>query len=294
MGSGMDLLDSEDYVDSFGDEWNSFTEDKSEPFTKEDLIDIVNKFLRNEGRGLRYLVAGGSCVDAEAGKNLKDINDIDVWFTDEEAFEGFRKSLINVDLENASGNALTYTLKTEKGTRNIQLQLIKKRYGTPYQIIDGFDLSASKIGIDNNYKVYRSDDQGLLNFYEDIVKSSTPSRLVKYRGKGYILLDDVKYRMIDYLIENREKEFDDMYNNVEMKKKGIAMLSIFIHALVNDENINEVVTYILDNTEQWCIKQKTKFWRTFSWFKDKTVWKHNIIVLSQLYRREPAEMNINK
>lgn len=103
------------------------------------LDKILNKVFPKGYQDLKFFVAGGACRAAFA---KEQISDLDIYFEDGTAFKALNDYLDGNDDEKMSVIPILSTLNAETYSVNaVKVQLIKKIYGTPEDIIKQFDFT---------------------------------------------------------------------------------------------------------------------------------------------------------
>ena len=178
-------------------------------------LNKLDKFLE----GHDGFIAGG-CF-----KNLfnnEPIRDIDIFFKTEDEYKSaldlFNKKMSYGEYSKLyeNDNCVAFTHKKTK----IQVELIKKRFGTPQQILEIFDFSIVKVALckeGSEYKLMYVD-----RFFEDLHQKklvididfdkiplpvNTFDRAFKYQRYGYSLCRESKIKLIESL-RNLQGEID--------------------------------------------------------------------------------------
>jgi len=170
-----------------------------------------------------FYLAGG-CVDGILRNT--HFNDVDIFFETE---YDFNKAVENItyDLQFKSENANTYTF----GEHTIQL--VKCQFGTIHDIMDGFDINKSRIayGKDGVIKHSTFDEELYVDFKN--FKSTTISRVLKYRNKKNYNINDNLLKIIDFLTENKQEKWVSYYNDDGITN-GLQLLSKMLNLLHYD------------------------------------------------------------
>lgn len=172
------------------------------------LIKYVDKF----NISVPYFIAGGACVDILNGVKIDDLNDIDIFFKNEDDLNEFKSCMTLRDIS-TTDNAYTYEYYPKaESTSNLKIQLIRCNFGTPEEVLSTFDLNKSCVSIDSNYNVYTNNQGDLQIIFENFsIASST--RLLKYQEmKGLYLPPSSVCDCIDHLTNNLDTEYEDYYN----------------------------------------------------------------------------------
>ena len=258
-----------------------FSKPQMKPFTKAYLIDYVEKLVAVNNKSLDFFVAGGSLCDSELGKNFEDIKDLDVFFPTEDAFKLFKNNLKGCSLIIETDNAITYK------HNDVDIQLVIKHFGTPEEIFNIIDLNKSKIAIDNKYNVYEHKHRHFDLFVDKHhFNAETPNRLVKYQEKGYLLPTLTIIDTTNFLLDNKDKNFDRYYNNGKHNTpNGLDLLEEFIYMLISNDNMFYVLEDIISKMKEVKLSDE-KFIAFFKTLYDskavkKVLW-NDLVCLSQI------------
>jgi hypothetical protein len=199
----------------------NFTENQKEKFNR-------IRFLSHYLDGHDGFIAGGCFKNAFLKQKIKDI---DIFFKSETDFikadEFFNK---NDDYVFSYNNQNVVSYKNKK--TGIRVELIKKEYGTPKEIISMFDFSITK------FAMYRAKDEKGENadtciyvdtFFEDLVNNklvidgdlkfpiSTFERSYRYRSYGFGLCRESKEKLIQAIKQAPESESisNDLYFGID-------------------------------------------------------------------------------
>lgn len=185
------------------------------------FVNFLIKYLNDTGN--RGIIAGGCFKDIFSHKKVKDI---DV-FTDNESNFKF----INDKLSSNTDYVLSYNNDNVTAYRNrytgITIEVIKKIYGKPNEILNAFDFSITKFAlyldnVSDNYPSVMYDN----DFFKDITQKrlvlnnridyplSTFNRLLRYTRYGYTLCKSSKVKLLkcvknDYSNEELDASIDD-------------------------------------------------------------------------------------
>jgi len=101
---------------------------------------------------IRFFIAGGALTSVFSGK---PINDLDAFFYEEADFDTMVKDIENKGFTPAfkTNNALSYNLLPHGETNSIRVQLIRKYFGTPNEIISKFDYTVCMAAYEPNHGV---------------------------------------------------------------------------------------------------------------------------------------------
>lgn len=161
-----------------------------------------------------FYILGGSCGCSIL--DIDDYTDIDIYFNTEADYDRMAEFLNckceTLDfLNNSYRNATNYMKFYTKFSKDIQL--IKRKFGSPQEIFEGFDLNKSCIGIDNNGVCYEDD------FYEPLLLKrlnyDSLNRIYKYSkrfGEDSLLLKQTIHKFLS-IEDNKPFELIDYYDN---------------------------------------------------------------------------------
>lgn len=139
-----------------------------------------------------FYIAGGYAASEYFNIPIEKNQDIDIFFYTEEDFQEAHKKISNArtffgsikyDFEVQTDNAVTFTnLKTK-----ISIQLICKKFGSPEEIFEGFDINKSKVAYFPRLKKFiaSNDINGDLTTYSSTFNNQTLQRLHKYYTRGF-------------------------------------------------------------------------------------------------------------
>ena len=191
-------------------------------YKKEDSYNYYPLFhLEEYMYGHNGFIAGGCFKNIFNGEKPKDI---DIWFENKTEFHNaefhFRKLIAeeperwNKAYENKNVFAIHDKL------RNRTLELVKRRYGTPEEILDQFDFTIVKFAYfrevesanEDDYravwKVLRSEDFFThLHLKRLVIDDDVPlpvntfNRMIKYAKYGYLPCKNTKVKMVQKLME---------------------------------------------------------------------------------------------
>jgi len=186
-------------------------------------------------------IAGGCFKDIFNGEPVKDI---DIFFRDRSEFDRAKRYYErNEDFALAYDNDKTIAFRDLKSTSGIVIELIKKTFGEPIEMIETFDFSITKFAyymeetpFDNEED---EDDDGTymknkIAYHKDFFEHLTMKRLVidnkldhplntlnrswRYAGYGYGLCRESKEKLVKALQAVPEREIDfgkDFYDGVD-------------------------------------------------------------------------------
>ncbi len=166
------------------------------------------RFLSHYLDGHNGFIAGGCFKNAFLKQKIKDI---DIFFKNEKDFisaEDYFKT--NEDYVFSYENDNTVSFKNKK--TNIRIELIRKTFGTPKEILSMFDFSIAKFAM---YRGLNDKEENIDNclfvstFFEDLANNklvidgdllfpiSTFERTYRYRDYGFGLCRESKEKLID-------------------------------------------------------------------------------------------------
>jgi hypothetical protein len=178
-------------------------------------------------------VAGGS---TRSLLNQEEVADFDVFFTHEPMTVELIESFDAVDFGSASGNVekkITYSpavhairerLKQEKyklvfscpegklftyKQGDIKIQLILECWGTPQEVIGGFDFNATCAALDDEFFYFsrefiKDEKTKKLSINTVTYPAATIKRLIKYKDKGY----DINGAIVEFMENISGQVFD--------------------------------------------------------------------------------------
>jgi hypothetical protein len=168
-------------------------------------------------KGHKGIIAGGVFKDIFLDKNFRDI---DVFFWKETEFLNCiheYNSAKEFSKKYENDNAIGY----EESNSNIRIDFVRKRFGSPKEIIDSFDFSVSK------FALYKDEDDSLKViyhplFFQDLVSkslrfdSSTSdpisqfSRVLKYSRYGFKITREDQITLIRDINQMDEHLIDSL------------------------------------------------------------------------------------
>jgi hypothetical protein len=186
------------------------------------------RFLSYYLDGHNGFIAGGCFKNVFLKQKIKDI---DIFFKSEKDFieaETYFKT--NEDYVFSYENKNTISFKNKK--TNIHVELIRKEYGSPQEILSIFDFSITK------FAMYRSLDEQMQSndtcvyvdtYFEDLANNklvidgdlkypiSTFERSYRYRDYGFGLCKESKQKLIDALKLTAQSEdiSNDLYFGID-------------------------------------------------------------------------------
>lgn len=214
--------------------------------TTRNLVKIVSGYLQSKNINVPFFIAGGSVFSAFTDT---DYDDIDVYFYNPEDlnrvvsmidFEESKSSystvtkitspkslidlVVNMDAETETSNHITANAITVSYTSQYminnkivhKIQFIKKSSGTIEETFNRFDINCSRVSIDSfNYMHYDESWGKNIHINHHYCAWDTFSRYTKYvTKKGAIDLDQKELkRLIDFFVENHDKDFICYYDN---------------------------------------------------------------------------------
>lgn len=165
------------------------------------VVKVLNIYLK----GHKGFVAGGCFKNIF---NKEKIKDIDIFFRDEndyeEAIEYFDLSQSEYYFYYQNEKVKAY----ENKNNGVVIELIQSVFGTPEEIINGFDFSITKIAYDGKKITHHNDFFEHLYLkrlvLEKIIKFpvSTFERALKYKGYGYSLCRESKVNLLNNIKTN--------------------------------------------------------------------------------------------
>ena len=207
--------------------------------THKDLVDYVKNIIHED---VYFMIAGGSLVDVQY---LRNINDIDVFFTCKEDFDRFNTFMSNSNVKKVieTHNSITYD-----AIDGNTIQAIQKQFGTPEEILDTFDLNQSKVLIDSHYGYFdhtNTATKELRIIYKNYARD-TPQRYIKYLQKGFKTDTNEFNTLLYYMIKNKHTIYKATYDEQETEIPGIHIISAFIHRLLEYKNEEDFMYYIYE------------------------------------------------
>lgn len=202
------------------------------------LVKIIKDASASLGvHDLKFFIAGGSVFSD------KYINDIDVYFENEEEFNKI-KDAIAENYVVTTPNAITIRFK------KTEIQFICRDFGSPQEIFKTFDINCSMCAIDSDNNYHESKE-----FSKNIklignIHSKSLARYDKYVSqKGAIDKNNSEFnRLIKFFIENYDKEFDHYYSST-IKQTGAEIIKSFHYCVDHDISIHNIAKKILSGAE---------------------------------------------
>lgn len=199
----------------------------------ENMFKRFNNILKDlDNLSINYMIAGGCFKDYFLNVQFKDI---DIFFTNSssyiKAFNYFINELgYNVIFENEK------VIKIEKN--NVKVDLVKKHFKDPYDLLKSFDFTITQFCIDQNHIFYYNPDAFIdlskkqLMLVNLLYPKSTMIRVNKYLGKGFKICNEELSKIINKIEDNsiipnfcstniieyknnfKQTNYNDIYNDI--------------------------------------------------------------------------------
>lgn len=209
------------------------------PKSLNSCISRVNEIFLSIGLDVEFFIAGGSVFSLL--NNNDKFEDIDIYFYSKSDMEK-AINLVNSNLWGyVTENAITLT-------SDFKYQLIKIQYGDVHEVLNGFDISCSKVAYTSNKSLIFHPDYSIeLKYNFDNVRGSSVNRYWKYiDNKGALDIHKLELKkLIDFLILNYNVNSKCYYNNLETK--FITSLQNIIVYYQNITNEIPIIKYIYES-----------------------------------------------
>lgn len=162
-------------------------------------LEMLEEFLK----GHKGFIAGG-CFKDLLGEETKDPRDIDIWFRNEKDYQEAEEYFEKLCEESQEGDVGWYRIYNTDNVRgfwnyekDLTVELVKKTFGTPKEILDQFDFTITKFAFYPNeegdgYNTYYSSDffnaieeKRVTIDYKCLHPVGTFDRMLKYAKYGY-------------------------------------------------------------------------------------------------------------
>lgn len=191
-------------------------------------IDNIYKTVQQEFGISDFFICGGSLLDLQSGRDYKDI---DIYFEKEEYFLE-----ANTTLQNSSNCSRIFETDNASTFDTVlgNIQLIKRRFGKPEYIMDGFDINKSRICMTSVGIVLGRDFFDEIHIDYNNIKTDTVSRIFKYIDtKGFKPIEgrfNMLVEILDYISINKYTEFDSYYDNKQQNCIGLELIAIIVRS----------------------------------------------------------------
>lgn len=215
---------------------------------KPEFQKIINDLKKNN---LKFFIGGGAVLSAIL--NQEDEQDLDIFFRTADDYYTTKNFLsLNHDVEYETNNAITFIERQNIQDKTFdvlseptKIQIIRRSFGTPEEIISNFDLNKSMVAYENDELIIDSRFKEPLH----ITKKHTNSlkRLFKYNERLYnFQKNNSKYKNIHYIdwcstVEdfNNGEMIPDFYDNSVKSSKDV--LKNFLKSLFTNLTYSECV-----------------------------------------------------
>jgi hypothetical protein len=212
---------------------------------------VLNKISR-----FNFFVAGGSVSALHYNLNIEQ--DLDLFFRTAEDFDNLKSYFDkHYELKAETHNACTYQEIEETNDLNgfptaarasdYTIQLIKLNFGTPEEIISGFDINKSMVALDIKNKKLVYDPR----FYEPLhavkYNNDTLKRMAKYSDRVNESVD-WHFLITKYL---EDFELENYYTNHKLKSRGV--LTTFLKNYLATSYSSKVQNDISEALERFTI-----------------------------------------
>jgi hypothetical protein len=195
------------------------------PFSEGDfsaVFDVISITMPHKN----WFIAGGSAVSPV-------YSDIDIFFTDQQSFDEALKSFFVLEaypnketqLQHmvTTDNATTFNIRTilpngykcvfgGSAYANTNIQLIKRIFGTPNEVINQFDINICQTAVLPSKRLVNPQDLTELTLNPTNISTSTPKRIVKYLHRNqYLSINNLLPVINQLIIDNPmlEPSYDD-------------------------------------------------------------------------------------
>lgn len=178
-----------------------------------------------------FFFAGGYVLSVTHGTHRIAYSDIDIFFETEHAFNtAYNNCTLRKSYE--SNHAVTY----DYGQTTVQL--IKTSFKPINDILEDFDINKSRVAYGKTGTIIHETQKK--DFYVDFdnFKSTTFSRVLKYRDIKNFDVNDSILKTIDFMYKNKDILYDSYYNGEPEQATNIQMLSKFLNVVPSNESIN--------------------------------------------------------
>jgi hypothetical protein len=230
---------------TFGDKWDVY----ESSFIYADVIKKCNRrvnenILKSIFSQSNMIIAGGFVVSCMY-KELTPIKDMDVFFygiTEEKAIQ-----MIDNVMKTANHTLNFISIQKTKNaitikTRDIDIQFILRIYNTKSEILHGFDIGASAVGLDGTGLYFTTLSKFSHEFLVNVIDTSRRSttyeyRLIKYMNKGFdILLPDLNEKLLINDCESIEPIMTAIDLQIMYKKQRRRVKKYIYDIKYSDEN----------------------------------------------------------
>jgi hypothetical protein len=213
------------------------------------------KSVLNEIKDFNFFVAGGSV--SALHYNLRVEQDLDLFFRTEEDFNNLKSYFDkHYTIKADTRNACTYQEIEEtddlsgfpsavKANSEYKIQLIKRNFGTPEEIISNFDINKTMIALDIKHKKLVYDPRFWEPLHIITYNIDTLKRIAKYSERICESVD--WYSLITKFLENFDIE--SYYTNTT--SKSINVLSMFLKNYMVTSYSNKIVNDISEALEKF-------------------------------------------